>query len=1573
MYGPNGKDPPAHGIAVVGMAGRFPGAGGIEEYWQNLCAGVESISFFSDEELIESGVPPSDLENPRYVRAAGVVDGIELFDARFFGYNPFEAAVTDPQQRLLLECSWTAMEHAGYAPDSCRVPVGVYMGADLSTYLLNNLLPLLGRGGESNALQIVLSNSSDSVATRVSYRMNLTGPSMSVQTACSTSLVAVHVACLALQNYECEMALAGGAFIPVPQKVGYHYEEGGHLSPDGHVRAFDASAGGTVNGSGVAVVVLKRLEDALADGDTIHAVIRGSSVNNDGSQKVGFTAPSVDGQAEVIEAALAAAGVPPDSVTYIETHGTGTKLGDPIEIAALTKAFRDATSRKGFCAIGSVKTNIGHASSAAGTAGLIKACLALRHGVIPPSLHFREPNPEIDFDNGPFYVNTALSGWKCDGPRRAGVSSFGLGGTNAHVILEEPPPAGPPGDSRRRHLFVLSAKTDTALETATSCLTEHIRRNPGLDPGDVSYTLQVGRSAFGHRRMLVGGGLRDAANALDGPDPERVLSACAESGDRPVAFMIPGGGSQYVNMGRDLYDRESLYRTTVDRCSEILARHLGFDIRESLFPRPENEREASERIVRTSVALPSLFVTSYSLATLLIEWGVLPQALLGHSLGEYVAACLAGVMSLEDTLSLVVLRSNLIETLPAGAMIAVSLPENEINPLIGDELSIAAVNAPSSCVVSGPPGAVDALEGVLNGRNVDCRRLRVTAAGHSKLFEPIRGKITEFTRRISLNPPDIPYISNVSGTWITPEEATDPSYWAVHLRKTVRFADGVAALLAEPARILLEIGPGHTLCSLARQHPDLRPGQPVIPTMRHHDERFPDDEFLLSALGRLWLAGTDIDWFRYHAGYRRRRVPLPTYPFERERCWVEPHEPNRNDIAPPARTGGRRDISQWFYIPSWKETMPPRVRGAAGVMSDTTCWIIFEDSGGIGSAIETILAREGHVVVRVSAGDRYSAEADGRFTIEPGCREDYMRLAADLRAADIMPRRIVHLFCHTRTGDGPPREGAFDDYQNKGFYSLLHIGRIVSELAVSEPLRIDIVTNGLFDVTGREETVPAKATITGAALVIPLEYPNVICRLIDFPLAPPGEEDVPYTADRLYAELFNETRDLTVAYRGVKRWVRTFENTPLPDPPDRRVMLRENGVYLITAGLGGVGFELSRFIARRTSCRLICVGRTELPPRAEWEKFCGGTEADAGIRARVEKVMELESLGAEVMTPCADVSDRRRMAEIVTDALRRFGRIDGVIHAAAVKGGGLIDMSTREMVEREFAPKIGGACVLDELLGERDVDFFVLTSSINAFAPVPGGAAYAAASSFLDAFARKRDGAGGARWISINWPRWRGVGFAAENRTDARGANGADEEPGMTAQEGVEAFDRILHHSTTPQVIVSPEEIEFYLSANLGLPKDMAARKLGEERAVISTHARPNLATSYVAPRNDTERRIADIWSGLLGIDGVGIHDNFFELGGNSLVATQVLSRIREIFTSNITVRALFEAPTVAGLARKLLEKKLSVVDPVALERMVSEIRQLTDAEIRTAIDEEARDSAVKIRPERENEEDDHE
>ena len=1401
-------------VAIIGMAGRFPQARDVDEFWRNLRDGVESVSFFSDEDLEAAGVERAVFSAANYVKAGVVLDGIELFDASFFGFTPREAELIDPQQRFFLECAWGALECAGYDAEGYDGRIGVYAGGGINTYLLFNLASHRELLESADRLQIMLGNDKDYLATRVSYKLNLTGPSVTVQTACSTSLVAVHLACQSLLNGECDMALAGGVAIRVPHRAGYLYQEGGIVSPDGHCRAFDAQAQGTIFGNGVGLVVLKRLIDALRDRDCIHAVIKGSAINNDGALKVGYTAPSVRGQVEVIAEALAVAGVEAETISYIEAHGTGTALGDPVEIAAATQAFRAHTAAKNFCAIGSVKTNVGHLDTAAGIAGLIKTVQALKHKSLPPSLHFEQSNPKIDFADSPFYVNDKLAEWKSRrAPLRAGVSSFGIGGTNAHVIVEEAPRVEADEKSRPAHLLTLSAKTASALEQATGNLLTHLKLNPHLTLADVAYTLQIGRRAFNHRRMLVCHSLKDAIAALEAQDARRVFTSGPETAERPLAFMFTGQGSQYVNMGAELYGVEPAFGEQVDLCVELLKPHLGFDLREVLFPRAEKMAAAERRLNETWVTQPALFVVEYALAKLFMRWGVRPQAMIGHSIGEYVAACLAGVFALEDALRLVAARGRLMQRLPGGAMLAVFLSAEEAQALLnaqGKALSgqslddipeLAAVNAPALCVLSGTFQAIARLEHQLAEKGVGYRRLKTSHAFHSKMMTPA---VDEFVRQfetVKLTPPQIPYLSNVTGAWITDAEATDPAYWGRHLRQPVLFAQGVGELLHEPQQILLEVGPGPVLAAAARQHPRKTDAHVFLTSLRRaHDEQS-DVAFSLDTLGRLWLAGREINWASLYTEQRRRRLPLPTYPFERQRYWIEPLKAANEGTERHASLSKRADVAEWFYVPSWKRSDTPQLLKHPHALARKERYLLFLDECGLWTRLATTLKEAGYAVTTVGAAEQFARVTNCSYTIAPDQRDHYDALMEDLRARDEMPQRIVHLWSVTPDKETQLSGKLTDEIQARGFYSLLYLAQALGRGNVVGALHICAVTNELQEVIGGETLRPEKATILGPCRVIPQEYPNVSCSCVDVIWPAPGTAG----EKRLVGQLINEVTvpptDFAVAYRGAHRWTQTFEPVRLDDVLANNVPFREEGVYLITGGMGGIGLACAEYLAQKMRAKLILTGRSPFPLKEEWAGWLAthGEASETGRKIRA--LQELESFGAEILTASADVSQPGQMREVISQSYARFGALHGVIHAAGVPAGGVMQLKEAETAAKVLAPKVAGTLVLDALLQDKELDFFVLCSSINSITGGFGQVDYCAANAFLDAYAHARNQRGSALTVSINWDMWRDVGMALKSarRPEAISAN----EEGHTSN---------IKHPLLDQCAVDTQERKIFLT-----------------------------------------------------------------------------------------------------------------------------------------------------------------
>src|SRR5580704_1709229 len=1059
-------------VAIIGMHCRVPGANDTEQYWKNLRSGIESVMFFRDADLRAARVPESLVNDPRYVRAGTRIEGIELFDAGFFGFNPREAELMDPQLRLFLQASWEVIEGAGYDPQSYEGLIGLYGGMASNNYAANllldaSLVQLIG------AFSIGILNDRGSLATITSYKLNLRGPSVTVQTACSTSLVAVHMACQSLLEGECSMALAGGVSLQVPESRGYLYEEGGILSPDGHCRAFDAKAQGTTPGNGVCLVLLKRLEEALSDGDYIYAVIKGSAVNNDGSGKIGYTAPSIDGQAKVIRLAHAVAGVEAETISYVETHGTGTPLGDPIEIAALSEAFRGTTRKKRFCAIGSVKTNIGHLNAAAGAAGLIKTVLSLHNKQIPPSLHFETPNPNIDFENSPFFVNTHLYEWTSPRPLRAGVSSFGIGGTNAHIVLEEAPQRRPSQVSHRPQLLLLSAKTDGALQKATKNLSEYLIQHPEESLADVAYTLQVGRKHFPHRTMLVCQGREDAVRGLERSDRE---GATAPESGRSAVFLFPGQGAQFVQMGRELYEAERFFREVVDRCCERIKRLVGKELRQIITPDSATLEYAGEQLKQTAVIQPVLFVIEYALAHLWMQLGVKPQAMIGHSLGEYVAACVAGVLSEEEAINLVVIRGNLMQQVELGGMLAVQLPEEQLQNSLLPPLSMAAVNGPNQCVVSGPLPVIEEIEKQFDFDGIAYRRLSRTHAFHSQVMEPILERFGREVRKTKLRAPQIPYISNVTGNWITEAEATDPGYWVQHLRQPVRFAAAVQTIKrASKNRVWLEVGPGRTLSDLVRTNLGVPTDEIIIPTMVSVERDGGQLCDFLNSLGRLWLAGVPLTWQNLYRDEKRYRVPLPTYPFQRQRYWIDSSGNEIRTQATLRQPVRNSEIASWYYVPTWKQSF----RGHFSAEHQHGLnWLVLLDDQGLGDELVQRLRLQGQDVFILKAGDKFLELTENTFSVRPNEVEDYEAVLAYLSRRQKSPNKIAHFW--SITGQDSGKQTYFSvESQQLGFYSLLSLTKALAKQALLTPIEITVVSNNLHSVTGEEQVCPEKATVLG--------------------------------------------------------------------------------------------------------------------------------------------------------------------------------------------------------------------------------------------------------------------------------------------------------------------------------------------------------------------------------------------------------------------------------------------------------------------------------------------------------------
>lgn len=1351
-------------IAIIGMTCRLPGAKNVDEFWKNLCNGVESISFFSDEELILSGVDPSMLLNTHYVRASGVLSDIDLFDATFFGINAREAEVMDPQHRLFLEAAWEALESVGYDANRFKGSIGVYAGVSSNSYLFNNLYPNRSQLQSFGEFQLMIGNDKDFLTTRVSHKLNLTGPSLNVQTACSTSLVSIHLACQSLLGGECDMALAGGASIRVPQKEGYLYQKDMILSPDGHCKAFDTDALGTVGGSGVGIVVLKRLKDAINDGDQIQGVIKGSAVNNDGSLKVGFTAPSIDGQVAVISEAQAVAGVSPDTVTFVECHGTGTTLGDPIEIAALTQAFRLHTQAKQFCAVSSVKTNIGHLDVVAGVASVIKTVLSLKHKTLVPNLHYKTANHEIDFENSPFYVSKTTSRWASNGSlRRAGVSSFGIGGTNAHVVVEEAPLQQPSGPSRPWQILTLSAKTAPALKSLSSNLAAFLVEHPETNIADTSYTLQIGRKVFGYKRVVICQDTSDAAKLLKEHKPPQNLMKGGEDRGRRITFMFPGQGTQYVNMAHLLYNSELSFRKVVDQCADILLPHLSYDLRQILYPNKLAEGTLPY-LQQTSFAQPALFVIEYALASLWMEWGAQPQAMIGHSIGEYVAACLAGVFALEDALRLVALRGKLMQQVQGGAMLAVSLPEYKVKVLLNGKLSLAAINHSSLCTISGTIEDIEQLQKYLTINGIHWSRLYTSHAFHSKMMDPVVEPFVDVIRQINLLPPKIPFISNVTGEWIKTNEATDPQYWGRHLRNTVQFSEGAKNLLEVTNQIIIEVGPGQTLSALVKSQMHNLPKDNVLGSLPGAQNSLPEDKFLATELGKFWLLGGNADWEKFRAHEQRHRVSLPTYPFERKSYWIKkPERPEQSSFESNKNSklkGKNLDITNWMYVPSWRQSLPTKFKQLDSASYEGKYWLIFVDDLGLGNQLEEELRKAGLHAVTVRKGEDFVKHSGTSFTINPSKREDYEALVNELKIDGQTPSFVAHCWnVSAKTSDNISLQDLDDDFDS-GFFSLIFFVQALSHHNLVKHLKIAIFTKDVQGVTGNSIKCPQQALALGAIKVIPQEYKNVACCAIDICFSGVEKWDDERLCKQFISDVISTADNASIAYSGGCRWVQDFEPAPLQNN-EVDSKLKPHGVYLITGGLGAIGSTLGAYLAEAVKAKLVIVTRSIIPDRALWEEWIKSHDAQNPTSQKINRIVSLEDKGAEVLLLNADVTNIKQMEYVVEKAVKRFKQIDGVIHAAGIPGGGLVQLKTPDAAKSVLFPKVKGTVVLNNVLKGQKLDFLMLCSSLSSILGGFGQIDYCAANAFLDTFSRYKRLQGSMHTVSINWDAWQQIGMAA--------------------------------------------------------------------------------------------------------------------------------------------------------------------------------------------------------------------
>jgi acyl transferase domain-containing protein/acyl carrier protein len=1457
-------------IAVIGMSGRFPGAENIYEYWENLAQGKEHICFHTDKELLEAGIPADMLADPAFVKASAYIDNKEYFDAAFFGYLPDEAKLMDPQLRLFHQSCWAALEDAGYNVKDTKDKIGLFAGGAINNNwenyaILSNMKQLADGYTAANLRNVAY------LCSRVSYALNLRGPAVFINTACSTSLVAVHQACMSLLLRECNMALAGGIRINNHSKAGYRYEEGMINSEDGHCRPFDAAGTGTILGEGVGVVLLKRLKDALNDNDHIYAIIRGSAVNNDGHQKISFTAPSVDGQYNAILKAINMAGVEPASISYVEAHGTATKLGDPIEVEALHLAF--GRSPQKYCALGAVKSNIGHLDTAAGIAGFIKTVLALQHRQIPPSLHYTRPNPEIDFSNSPFYVNTALRNWERNKyPLRAGVSSFGIGGTNAHIVLEEAPAPEKAVAGRDRHLLLWSGKTPEALKRNIDDFRDYLEKQADASLPDIAYTQQLGRVPFEYRKALLCRDREEALQLLQSPTLwNQPLLPVAKAAPLKV-FMFPGQGSQYAGMAADLYRSEPLFRAEMDQCFEIVSRLSGKDLKTLIFSSAGTG--LTSRIDETEWAQPALFVVSYALARLLMQLGITPDIMIGHSIGEYVAACISGVFSLEDALSLVLKRGELMQQMAPGSMLSISITEMELHVLLEQqpEICLAAVNSTELCVVSGTQHAIARFRALLDQQGYVTRILHTSHAFHSSMMDPMLDAFEKEVAARKSGLAAIPFISNLHGRKITDKEATQAAYWSGHLRQTVRFAAGIETLLATEQAVFIELGPGKVLSTLLRSNKNSKRTHHSIQLLPAQPDKETDSQRFLSALGELWVHGIMPDWKLLYGSEKRRKVSLPAYSFERVAYPVNVDALDLvsgmvKEMIAEAPLRRNPDLSKWFYAPTWK--LAPLLPAPLPAKS-MGCTVIFADGQGIADALAGKYNEQELVIVR--KGTAFREYTPFLYEIDPGSAEDYKMLGAGLSAAGLSPACVLHAWAVTGSaGDELPGE-----YGDTLFFSLLQIVKQFSLGGSSAGKRLLLLADGLHRVLDTGAVAAVKSLPLGLLKVISQEFPDIEATHLDIAL----EEAGPVLIDNIYREIHAAQKGRIICLRHGKRWEQVFDQ--LPTSPDlAHVPLKAQGVYLITGGLGALGFHLSLCLLKHLQAKVILLGRNALDDG-------GATTAQKRRRLQL-----LEEEG-EVLYLQADLTDVESMHRAIGIGEEKFGPLNGVVHAAGVISGSSVNPLNelrRDDLDIQFAPKIIATQVLEQVLAGRQPDFCMLVSSLSAVLGGVGFGAYAPANVYMDYFVRSRQQQGALKnWISVNFD---GLNFSK------------DDTEHINQPEIFEVFTRALSLRDTPQVAVSTADL------HTRLQKWVFAQTATVDTAVA---ARQTEETASPGDPTDMETALITLWRDFFGNPGITADDDFFEIGGDSLKALAMMRRLEDWFDLKVPFKVFLASPSIRGI-----------------------------------------------------------
>ena len=1467
-------------VAVVGMSIRTSGAANWREFWKNLIDGKESLCFLTEDELINAGMEKSLIRDKNYVNCTRDIINKDSFDSKFFGYSNDEARMMYPGHRFFHECVWEALEDAGYVPENSNDSIGIYAGAG-DDIMWKSFVHLSADNQKVNSFYLNTINNKDYLATLISYKLGLTGPSMAINTACSTSLVAIHTACKALIFGETKIALAGASSLINSSQKGYIYEEGSIFSKDGHCKAFDKDSTGTVDGEGTGVVVLKRLKDAIQDRDNIYAIIKGSAVNNDGNKKVGFTAPSITGQVTCIKSAQKFSKVEPDTISYVEAHGTGTALGDSIEVEALNIAFNKDKSFS--CPIGSVKTNIGHLDTAAGVAGLIKTVLSLKNRKIPASLHFNVPNPNINFEDGPFYVNNGLTDWKSkDGfPLRAAVNSFGVGGTNAHVILEEAPIVDRIKSENNFNLLVLSAKTETSLTNYFSKLEKFILEEENLNLSDMCYTYQIGRQNFDKRISLVFQDKNELLQKLEGLKQQQKTIAKAKNNQNTIVFAFPGQGSQYVNMGKDLYLSNALFKEYMDKGFDLLQLLTGKDFKEIIYP--ENVTETSD-INNTSFAQPLIFLIEYSLAKLLMNYGIVPNCMIGHSIGEYTAACVSGLFTFEQALKIVVKRGELMNSLPKGSMISVPVDEVEAQEFLSEEISLAAVNGPKQVVFSGNDTAIEKLITQLGQKDIPAIKLHTSHAFHSSMQDSILEEFSNEFKEVSFNKIEIPFVSNLTGNFIKNEEVATSEYWTKQLRSTVKFSKGVSNFLSDDNVVFIEVGSGNALSSLLKQHKTEKTIKQAT-IMRPAKMQENDEKYFLESLGVLWTYGLKIKWGDLFEKEDRYRISVPTYAFENTRY---PAEIDHNKLFSSTSHVTLNNLEDSFYFPSWKRSI---INIKKNII--TKYFLIFSDDSEYSKEIISKLKLDGNNVIEVLIGHSYYKHSDTKFSIDPLNTEMFTQLFEDINAEGIIISDVIYLWGLTANSS------AVELNEDNLEFNLIYfcLARIIKTWKKEKDKNIFVLTNLLHNVVGSEIVNCSCSLLLGLIKVMPLEN-QLLGINIDVDL---NNWNAKLLED-IVSEILNVDleSDRIVSYRLGQRWIQDFQCSLQNLDKKETSKIKKQGTYLITGGLGKLGFAISSYLINEYQANLVLLGRSDLNIKSNNESQSS------------KRYQELQKLSSTIKYLNVDISNKQDVQTLISENEDLFSSINGIIHLAKGDDTNLDfieNVSVKQSINMMEA-KVNGIEVLCDTLKNIDFDFVWMTSSLSATYGTMGLSAYISSNIYLEYFVYGKPD----HYKCVQLPT---IIFDEQNTS---------RQNNVAAHEVIEILEKSLTIKNTNVIFISKENINQTLKIFNDQSTTISLNSTISSKDKVD---RPDLATEYFPPQTDVEKELKVIFEDLFEIVDIGIKDDFFELGGDSLRAMVFLKKINKEFDIEISISDFFSNKTIEGVANLIEEKRWLTTEAV--------------------------------------------